>query len=135
MTDKQTLLAYRLKQSEETLSDAEKMMENRLSPRSIINRAYYAVFYSILALFLSKNINIKTSKHAGIISIFDKEFIHTNKIDKGYSKILHKLFEARQEGDYKELAEWSIEDAGELIGLSRDFLKEMKKVISEGKDS
>ena len=32
MTDKQTLLAYRLKQSEETLSDAEKMMENRLSP-------------------------------------------------------------------------------------------------------
>jgi len=32
MTDKQTLLAYRLKQAEETLSDAEKMMENRLSP-------------------------------------------------------------------------------------------------------
>ena len=132
MTDKQTLLAYRLKQAEETLSDAEKMMENRLSPRSIINRAYYAVFYSILALFLSRNIIIKTSKHAGIISIFDKEFIHTNKIDKGYSKILHKLFEARQEGDYKELAEWSADDAAKFVGLARDFLSAMRKVIEEG---
>ncbi len=27
MTDKQTLLAFRLKQAEETLSDAEKMLE------------------------------------------------------------------------------------------------------------
>ncbi len=32
MTDKQALLEYRLKQAEETLSDAEKMLENNLSP-------------------------------------------------------------------------------------------------------
>ncbi len=131
MTDKQTLLAYRLKQAEETLSDAERIIHNNLSPRSIINRAYYAIFYSILALFLIKNINIKTSKHAGIISIFDKEFVHTNKIDKGYSKILHKLFEARQEGDYKELIEWSSDEAAEFVGLAKDFLDAMRKVIAE----
>lgn len=47
MTDKQTLLAFRLKQAEETLTDAEKMLQSGLSTRSIINRAYYAVFYSI----------------------------------------------------------------------------------------
>lgn len=39
MTDKQTLLFYRLQQAEETLSDAEKMLASGLSPRSIINRA------------------------------------------------------------------------------------------------
>jgi uncharacterized protein (UPF0332 family) len=48
VTDKQTLLAYRLKQAEETLADAEKMLQGGVSGRSIINRAYYVIFYSIL---------------------------------------------------------------------------------------
>ncbi len=34
MTDKQTLFHYRLRQAEETLSDAEKMLEQNISPRS-----------------------------------------------------------------------------------------------------
>ena len=63
MTDKETLLSYRLKQAEETLLDAEKMLQNNLSPRSITNRAYYSMFYAVLALFLKEDVNIKTSKH------------------------------------------------------------------------
>lgn len=129
MTDIQALLNYRLNQAEETILDAEQMLKNKVSPRSIINRAYYAVFYSILALFLKTNINLKTSKHSGIISIFDKEFIHTSKIDKYYSKILHKLFDARQEGDYKEFVEASKENATEFVKLASEFLKEIKKLI------
>ena len=37
MTDKETLFLYRLRQADETLSDAKKMLENKLSPRSIID--------------------------------------------------------------------------------------------------
>lgn len=129
MTDKETLFTYRLKQAEETLFDAKKMIEDNLSPRSIINRAYYSMFYGVLSLFLRTDINLKTSKHVGVISIFDKEFVHTGKIDKHYSKILHKIFEARQEGDYKELVELSFEDAIEFVKLAEDFLEEIKKNI------
>lgn len=129
MTEKQTLLFYRLKQAQETLSDAEKMLQNNLSPRSIINRAYYSGFYTLLALFLKTNIDLKTSKHAGIISVFDKEFIHTGKIDKYYSKILHKMFEARQEGDYRELVELSSVDAAEYVKLAKEFLENIKKFM------
>ena len=111
MTEKQTLFQYRLKQAEETLSDVEKMLQENLSPRSIINRSYYSMFYAILALFLKTDINLKTSKHSGVISIFDKEFVHAGKIDKYYSKILHKAFDARQESDYKEFVELSTKDA------------------------
>ncbi len=70
------------------------MIQNNLSPRSIVNRAYYTVFYSLLALFLKADINVKTSKHTGVIAVFDKEFVHTGKIDQHYSKIVHKIFEA-----------------------------------------
>ena len=78
MTDKQALFTYRLTQAEETLSDVKKMLEDKLSPRSIINRAYYSMFYAVLALFLKADINLKTSKHAGVISIFDNEFVRKN---------------------------------------------------------
>ena len=61
MTDRESLLAFRMKEAEETLADAERMLQNGLSPRSITNRAYYAIFYSILALFLKTGINVKTS--------------------------------------------------------------------------
>ena len=45
MTDKETLFKYRIEQAEETLFDAAKMLKNHLSPRSIVNRAYYSMFY------------------------------------------------------------------------------------------
>jgi hypothetical protein len=41
----------------------QKMLEAGFNPRSIINRAYYSIFYMLLALFLKTDVNIKTSKH------------------------------------------------------------------------
>ena len=126
MTDKQALLAYRLKQAEETFADAEKMLQNALSPRSIINRAYYSIFYAILALFLHRDINPKTSKHSGVITIFDRDLVHTGKIEKHYSKIVHKMFDTRQRVDYKELVETPVEDAEECVRLAKEFLHYVK---------
>jgi hypothetical protein len=37
MTDRETLLRYRIKQAEETLADAEAMTKGGLSTRSIVN--------------------------------------------------------------------------------------------------
>jgi len=129
MEYKQALFAYRLKQAEETLSDIDTMLQNNLSPRSIINRAYYSMFYTVLALFLKDGITIKTSKHAGVISIFDKEFVHTGKIDKNYSKMLHKMFNLREKSDYKELVELSTGDAEEAFKIAKDFLACIKNFM------
>lgn len=123
MTDKESLFTYRIKQAEETLSDAEKMLKNKLGPRSIINRAYYTMFYAVLALFLISDTSVKTSKHSGIISLFDKEFVRAQKFDVYYSKIFHKTFDIRQESDYKEFAVLSHKDASEYIALAKKFLK------------
>ena len=129
MTDRKTLFTYRIKQAEETLFDAENMLQNNLSPRSITNRAYYSMFYAVLALFLEKEVHLKTSKHSGVLSIFDKKFVHTKKIDKYYSKILHRMFNMRQEGDYKELVEISPDDAIRSVEDARNFLNGIKGLI------
>jgi len=132
MTDKEALFLYRMDQAEETLSDAKKMTQENLSPRSIINRAYYSMFYAVLALFIDQDIPIKTSKHSGVISIFDKEFVHTGKIDKYYSKTLHRIFNFRQEGDYKELVKISQDDALQTVEEARIFLNAIKEYIKAG---
>lgn len=131
MTDKESLIAYRLKQANETLSDAKKMLQAEVSLRSVVNRAYYAVFYSVLALFLKADINVKTSKHSGVISVFDKELVHTGKIEKHYSKILHRIFDYRQIADYKEFVEILPEDAEKHIKLAEEFLEAIRRFINK----
>lgn len=131
MTDKEALFTYRLKQAEETLLDAERMLQGSFSSRSITNRAYYSMFYAVLALFLKADMRIKTSKHIGVISIFDKEFILTEKIDKYYSEILHKMFNIRQKGDYKDLIEIAIEEAAEHVRLANEFIEYIKNYMDK----
>ena len=131
MTDRETLLRYRMKQAEETLADAEAMAKGELSPRSIVNRAYYAMFYAVLGLFLKTNVTLKTSKHSGIISMFDQTFILSGKVDKQFSKSLHKMFNARQEADYKELVEVSSEEVEDALQAARSFIEEIKKIASK----
>lgn len=130
MTEKNVLFTYRLRQAEETYRDAKKMLAEGLSPRSIINRAYYSIFYSVLALFLHSDLRIKTSKHIGIIATFDKEFIQTRRIDRSFSRILHKTFEARQEADYWEFVESSDEDAARYVQYAENFLNQIKSIIA-----
>lgn len=99
MSDLTSLLAYRMDQAESTLNDAVKMSQSGVSPRSIVNRCYYAMFYAPLALLLKAGIAARTSRHSGVIGRFNKEFVQTGKIEKKYSKMLHGLFDSRQEFD------------------------------------
>jgi uncharacterized protein (UPF0332 family) len=126
MTDKDVLFTYRLQEAEETLSEAARMLEADFSPRSIVNRAYYAMFYALLALLLKTGSPLKTSKHVGVISIFDKEFVKTGKIDKYFSTLIHDVFDLRQEGDYKDLVQLSREDAAQSVAQAREFIAMVK---------
>lgn len=60
MTDREQLFRYRLEQPEETLVEAEKMLSGGFSNRTIVNRAYYAMFYTTLAFFIALDIDSKT---------------------------------------------------------------------------
>ena len=123
MTDKEVLFDYRLKEAEETRAEAEEMLKGAFSSRAIVNRAYYAMFYALHALFLKTGIRIKTSKHKGLMSEFDRVFVKTGKIDKRYSTMLHSTFNLRQEGDYKDLIQIPREEAEQAVlnarGISR----------------
>jgi uncharacterized protein (UPF0332 family) len=65
LTDKEKqiqLSGYRLKQAAESIDEAVCLLSGKESPRSIINRAYYAMFYSVLALIVFEPYS--SSKHS-----------------------------------------------------------------------
>ena len=63
---KRELALYRIKEAEESLDEAEFLFKGEKSPRSVINRAYYAMFYSVLALLIFEPYS--SSKHSGVLS-------------------------------------------------------------------
>ena len=122
MNDRETLSRYRMAEAEQTLAgDARKMLASGVSARSVVNRAYYAMFYGVLALLLHEDIEHTTSKHSGIISIFDKTMVHSGGLGREYSRMLHRIFDARHESDYKEFIQYSVDDADECVRLAQEF--------------
>ena len=69
---KNRAIRERMKQAHETLNEANALFEQDFW-RGTINRAYYAMFYAVLALAAAKGVVI--SKHTHAISFLDKEFI------------------------------------------------------------
>ena len=63
------LLRYRMEQAHETLREAEILL-GEAALRGTVNRAYYAMFYALLALLAIRQLG--TSKHSGAISLFDR---------------------------------------------------------------
>ena len=97
---KKELIQYRLDSAREMLRDARLLQEHGGSPTSIINRAYYAVFYSAPALLVTAD--FEPNKHAGVLSKFDELFVRQGMFPKELSRILHHAFDLRQAGDYQK---------------------------------
>ena len=105
------------------------MLKLGLSPRSIVNRAYYSVFYFILALFQKHGLNVRTSKHSGVIGAFDREYVLPGRVERRLGKIVHTLFDARQEFDYKEFVEITVDDATGAVVDAQEFAAAIRLLL------
>lgn len=124
---KDVLIQYRLSQAKEALDDAVFLFDNKRGLRSVVNRIYYAMFYAVLALLVNEP--FQGSKHSGIISYFNRHFIKEGIFSAEMGKHLNLAFEARQEGDYKEFSELTIENVQELLAHAKMFIEEVRKYL------
>ena len=102
-------------------------MENGLDDTAV-SRLYYAAFYAVNALLASKGFNPKT--HSGTKSLFNKEYIHTGKIESRYSDFYSSLMPKRFEADYDDFVyidENKIQsfllETEEFVKIINDFIK------------
>ena len=115
------LVQYRLEQARTALEDARYLQEGVRSAQSIINRAYYAMFYSVLAL-LQRHPKIP-SKHTGVISLFDTEFVLKGRFPKELSRVLHRAFQLRQSSDYRATGQPSNDRAAQVLEQAEGFVQ------------
>jgi|CXWL01.1.fsa_nt_gi uncharacterized protein (UPF0332 family) len=127
--DRKALIQYRLERARESLNDARLMLEQNGSPAGVINRAYYAMFYATLALLIT--IDRGSSKHQGVIALFDENFIKQNILPKELGKILHRAFEMRQVGDYRDLMVVTKEQAMDVFNSAIQFMDTIEEKLSK----
>jgi len=115
------LVQYRMEQAADALNDAQYLLQGKRSPQSIINRAYYAMFYAGLAL-LQKAGKVP-SKHAGVVGLFDTEFVLRGVFPRELSRDFHKALELRNVADYRALQPPSYEMAEEALNRATRFVR------------
>jgi uncharacterized protein (UPF0332 family) len=121
------LIRHRMEQAQTALDDAAYLLSGNRSPQSIVNRAYYAMFYAVLGLL--QKIGKVPSKHIGVISLFDTEFVLKGIFPKELSKDFHKAFALRQVSDYKSVTPISVEKAGETLQSAARFVEAVRAYL------
>lgn len=122
------LTKYRIEQAEETITDVQLLIENERL-RAAINRIYYGIFYSLLALGIANG--FKTSKHSQLIGWFNKNFIKEGLIEPKYGKIVNKAFNRRIKGDYDSFVEFEKDIVIEMFNEMQEFILEIKKYLQQ----
>ncbi len=82
------LIQYRLKSSKEKLTLARILLENNQLKDSL-SRSYYAMFTAARALLATKRLD--SSKHVGVISLFNQHFVKTGIVSKNLGRMLLNL--------------------------------------------
>jgi uncharacterized protein (UPF0332 family) len=127
------LIKHRLEQAQLALDDAKYLLDGNRSPQSIINRSYYAMFYAALALL--QKISKAPSKHSGVISLFDTEFVMRGIFGKELSKDFHKAFELRQSIDYKIIKPISPDKATDIFQKAANFVQAVELYLKQDKNN
>lgn len=95
----------------------------------VINRLYYAAFYSVSAYFAKKSVYIKT--HNGTRIQFHRELVKTGIINLEYGELYDELFNKRQDSDYADFLIMTKERTEPLIEETFEMVKRIKEIIKE----
>ena len=122
------LVRYRLQQADETLREASLLLDQS-AWRGAQNRAYYAMFYAVHALLATRQLG--TSKHSGVLGLFDREFVKPGLLPTALSRSLRLAFNRRQSWDYGEVGELDPQEITEMVVEARAFVQTVGDFLRE----
>lgn len=129
--EKKAIIAYRRRKAYDTLNEAKEVA--KLGYWSLAgNRLYYSVFHMASALLLDKGFTART--HSGVIHLIGAQFIAKGFLDKKYGRLLSRLFELRQSGDYDDLYDATEEEVLPYIERTMAIISDMEKLITLGSE-
>ena len=125
--NKRDLVKYRLNMATERLQSAKLLLDNG-SYKDSIGRSYYAIFTAVRALLAADGIDF--SKHTGVISYFQKEYIKTGIFEIKYSKYMSQAFQIRNNTDYADFYIVSHDDTKEQYERAAEFYEVIEDYLT-----
>lgn len=116
------LSKYRFKRAQEILEDA-KILLNEKSFASSVNWSYYAIFHALRAVTALDGFD--SSKHSGVISYINRNYVKEGIFQKQLSKILDKSFRLREKADYDDFFIISLDTAQEQLLKAETVMNEV----------
>lgn len=123
------LAKYRIEKAKEHLRSAEDLLKLNHFNDSI-SRSYYAIFSAARAILALRDLD--SSKHSGVISLFNQKYIKTKILPVALSKIIQEAKTYREKADYsdfiviaKEEIEYQIKNAAVFINEIEEKIKKL----------
>ena len=110
------------------MQTAELLLRNA-DFRSSINRSYYSIFHAIRAVNALDGFD--SSKHSGVISHFNQEYVKTGLFEKEVSKIIRNASELREQADHEDFYEASQEEAVDVFEQATRFISVVEVYLRE----
>lgn len=120
------LSKYRFKRAQEILEDA-KILLNEKSFASSVNRSYYAIFYALRSVTALDGFD--SSKHSGVISYINRNYVKEGIFQKQLSKILDTSFRLREKADYDDFFIISLDTAQEQLLKTETVMNEVETYL------
>lgn len=119
-------IRYRLEKAQEVYY-AANVLYNAAQWNSVINRLYYACFYSASAMLLYYGISAKS--HSGVIGKFSEHVVRQGIISLEEFRVYAKLQSWRTKGDYNDLFDFTEEDVSSMMKPAKDFIDKVASLI------
>jgi uncharacterized protein (UPF0332 family) len=123
--DRRRVVSAWFEKADQALVDTATLLGQR-SATGAMNRCYYAMFYSLLALAARDACHLH--KHSALISYFHREYVKPGRVPKEMGKALSRAFQNRSESDYRTTC-IALEDVSELLDQARRFVAEVKSLL------
>ncbi|MEI6209761.1 MAG: HEPN domain-containing protein [Desulfuromonadales bacterium] len=120
------IIAHRLIRADETLEEA-RIMAAAERWNATVNRLYYACFYAISALLLTKG--LQSSKHTGVRGLFSTHFVRTGQFPKEFAGLYNSLFDTRNESDYEDFFSADPDEVLLWLEMTPILLDKIKQII------
>jgi len=93
------------------------------------NRVYYACFYAVVALLLTRDLS--SPKHSGVMALFNRHLIKEGILPLDMGKFYSSVFDRRLEGDYGEIVELQEDDIRADPVKAEEFIARIESQLKQ----
>lgn len=124
--ERRAIVSYRIEKAERTMIEARDCAS--LGHWTLAaNRLYYSLFYITNAMLVHHGFFAKT--HAGMLSLMHDKFVRTEILSREEGKLISRLQNMRQTGDYDDRMDWTEEDVAPYFEQTQEMIDHIKSLI------